>query len=151
MRSKLFHLFTAAAVLFGLFSFGDLTPVQRSFLRERTRVVSQDTKTLPGYCISVMAKGRETWTETNKLSVVNFKRAPRKISKLRLIVNLKKIGKWDAVKMFIKENDLEDEFNAAQFISEDYPGFDGIINLAVRSGLGTRAEIEEIINNSVDK
>lgn len=151
MRNKLVQFVTAAAVLFGLFSFGDLTPVQRSFLRDRTRVIGQDTKTLPGFVISTMAKGNRTWVETNRLSVINFKRAPIKYSKIQIIGNLKQVDKWEPVKNFLKDRDLWDEWNAAQYVADDYPGFSAATNAAVRAGLGTDEQIKEILKKSVDK
>lgn len=144
-------IFLICAFCASLFAIGDLTPVQRSFLRDRVRVVAQDTKTKPGYVISTMRKGSRVWVETNKLAVINYRRAPRKYSKIRIIGNLKEIDKWADVKQFIQSADLWDEWVACQYIQDDYPAFIAATNSAVLMGLGTDQQIKDILKNSEDK
>lgn len=128
-----------------------LTDLQRSMLRNRTRLINQDTQTIDGYVINTFKKGDSVWMTTNKLSVINYKKAPRKISKIQLITNLKAIGKWDTVKLFIQQNGFWDEFNNCQFISTDYPLYEQAVDKAIKEGLATKEEIDSIISNSYDE
>ena len=104
------------------FAGGSLTNIQRQFIRERVRLVSRDTQTIPGKVINHFRKGQETWAETNTLSRITAS-AGRRVSKLKLIVNLKELGKWQDVKIFIRQADLEDEWLNCSYIDTNYQIF----------------------------
>lgn len=77
------------------------------------------------------------------------KNPPRTISKLKLIVALKEAGKWDAVKAFISSAGYEDEWQAAQDLSEAYPQYEAAVKAAIDAGIATAEEIEAIVSKSV--
>lgn len=128
-----------------------LTPTQRALVKQRTRVIARDTVTIPGHVITTLRKGADTWQTTNKLAQINISLAPRKISKLKLIINLKSVDKWITVKSFIADHDLTDEWINCQFISTDFPLFISATNTAVRAGLASDAEIKTLIEKSYDE
>lgn len=74
---------------------------------------------------------------------------PRVFSKLQLVIALKKRDLWLRFLGILAEFDLEDEWNAAQDISDDFPGFaETLSRLGVALGL-TDAEVEEILGEAV--
>lgn len=121
------------------------------YLKERTRVIAQDAKTIPGSVITVYRKGSKSWATTNALKVVN-RAAPRvvKYSKLKLIVAAKAAGKWDDVKAAITAMDLEDEWQACQFVTSDYPAYVAATNTVVSQGIATDAEVKAFMAQAED-
>ena len=71
-------------------------------------------------------------------------------SKLGIITAAKQAGKWDTVKRFIAANGLEDEWIAANYISDAHPAFVAATNAVVASGLATSAEIVAFLAASKD-
>ena len=71
-------------------------------------------------------------------------------SKLGIITAAKQAGKWDTVKRFIAANGLEDEWIAANYISDAHPAFVAATNVVVASGLATSAEIAAFLAASKD-
>lgn len=127
----------------------EATPEQRGYMRARTKLVARDTNTIDGYVVNTFRKGNRTWCTTNKLAQANIS-LKWKVSKLKLITTLKGIDKWITVKGFISDADLEDEWNACQYIDVRYPAFISATNQAVRAGLATSEEISTVIEQSWD-
>lgn len=121
------------------------------YLQERTRVIAQDAATIPGSVITVYRKGVKTWATTNALKVVN-RAAPRvvKYSKLKLIVAAKAAGKWNEVKTAIQAMDLEDEWQACQYVTSDYPAYVAATNTVITQGLATEAEVKAFMKMAED-
>lgn len=71
-------------------------------------------------------------------------------SKLSIITSAKASGKWQTLKAFIAAHDLEDEWQAASYISDDHPAFIASTNAVVLSGVATSAEISAFLDASRD-
>lgn len=71
-------------------------------------------------------------------------------SKLSIICAAKAAGKWQTLKAFIAAHDLEDEWQAASYISDDHPAFIAATNAVVLSGVATSAEISAFLEASRD-
>ena len=71
-------------------------------------------------------------------------------SKLGIITAAKQAGKWDTVKSFIAANGLEDEWIAANYISDAHPAFVAATNAVVASGLATSSEVAAFLVASKD-
>ena len=71
-------------------------------------------------------------------------------SKLSIITAAKECGRWPALKAWIAEAGYEDEWNAASFLSDDYPQFAAITNAVVLSGVASPSEVAAILSASVD-
>jgi hypothetical protein len=71
-------------------------------------------------------------------------------SKLGIITAAKQAGKWDTVKSFIAAAGLEDEWIAANYITDTHPAFIAATNAVVASGLATSAEIAAFLVASKD-
>ena len=71
-------------------------------------------------------------------------------SKLALITAAKTAGRWDAAKAWIASSGFEDEWNAAQYVSDEYPQFAAITNALVTSGVVSPGEIALILEASRD-
>lgn len=121
------------------------------YIKERTRIVAQDTQSIPGKIITHYRKGAKTWAVTNDIVVINraFER-PVKYSKLKLIVAAKAAGKWDNVKAAIQAMDLEDEWNACQFITSDYPAYVAATNTVISMGIASEAEVKAFMKKAED-
>lgn len=139
-----------AGILAGIDSFAAANIAGR-YLKERTRVVAQDAKTIPGSVITVYRKGVKSWATTNVLKVVN-RAAPRvvKYSKLKLIVAAKSAGKWDDVKAAIQAMNLEDEWQACQYVSSDYPAYVAATNTVIAQGVATEEEVRAFMKMAED-
>lgn len=121
------------------------------YLKERTRIVAQDTKTIPGKVITHYRKGKKSWATTNDIVVINrVIDRPVKYSKLKLIVAAKAAGKWADVKAAIAAMDLEDEWNACQFITSDYPAYVAATNAVITRGIATEAEVKAFMRQAED-
>ena len=151
MKQRTLAWFGALAVMIAGLNVFAATDVAGRYLKERTRVVAQDAKTIPGSVITVYRKGVKTWATTNVLKVVN-RAAPRiiKYSKLKLIVAAKEAGKWDDVKAAIQAMNLEDEWNACQFITSDYPAYVSATNAVITRGIATEAEVKAFMRQAED-
>lgn len=121
------------------------------YIKERTRIVAQDTKTIPGKVITYYRKGKQSWATTNIIAVINrVIDRPVKYSKLKLIVAAKAAGKWNDVKAAIQAMDLEDEWNACQFITSDYPAYVSATNTVITRGIATEAEVKAFMRQAED-
>lgn len=121
------------------------------YVKERTRVIRQDTDTIQGKVITHYRKGRNTWTTTNDIVVINrVIDRPVKYSKLKLIVAAKAAGKWDEVKTAITAMNLEDEWNACQFIASDYPAYVAATNAVITSGIASESEVKAFMKQAED-
>ena len=138
---------TVIAALFACAVIADAMP-ERYFSGTR-RIVSTDTVTIPGSVITHYRQGEKEWATTNALKVVNVRPVIR-YSKLKLIVAAKAAGKWADVKAFIQKADIEDEWNACQFITSDYPIFISATNAVVASGIATSDQVEQFLKLAED-
>ena len=121
------------------------------YLTERTRIVAQDTATIPGKVITHYRKGKKSWSTTNDIVVINrVVGRPVKYSKLKLIVAAKAAGKWQDVKAAITAMNLEDEWNACQFITSDYPAYVAATNTVITRGIATEAEVRAFMKQAED-
>lgn len=121
------------------------------YIKERTRIVAQDTKTIPGKVITHYRKGKKSWATTNDIVVINrVIDRPVKYSKLKLINAAKAAGKWKDVKAAIQAMDLEDEWNACQFITSDYPAYVAATNAVITRGIATEAEVKAFMAQAED-
>lgn len=119
------------------------------YVSGRRRVVGTDTATVPGSVITHYRQGSKTWATTNELRRVNFQPVKR-YSKLKLIVAAKAAGKWAQVKAFIQANDMEDEWNACQYITSDYPAYTAATNAVVSAGIATDEEVKAFMRAAED-
>ena len=121
------------------------------YIKERTRIVAQDTKTIPGKVITHYRKGKKSWAVTNDIAVINrVIDRPVKYSKLKLIVAAKAAGKWNDVKAAIQAMDLEDEWNACQYITSDYPAYVAATNAVITQGIAKEAEVKAFMKMAED-
>lgn len=71
-------------------------------------------------------------------------------SKRSIIIAAKQAGKWGAVKSWIASAGMTDEFNSANYISDEIPEFATATNMIVQAGIATSEEIESILAVSKD-
>ena len=135
------------AAMFACVVIADAMP-ERYYSGKR-RIVSTDTVTIPGSVITHYRQGEKEWSTTNVLKVVNVRRVIQ-YSKLKLIVAAKAAGKWADVKAFIQKADIEDEWNACQYITSDYPIFISATNAVVASGIATSDQVEQFLKLAED-
>jgi len=95
------------------------------------------------------ATGEEESETEITIVYTQVKNPPRTISKLKLIVALKAAGKWDAVKAFIISAGYEDEWQAAQVLTEEYPQYDVAKQAIIDAGIATAEEIEAIVSQAI--
>jgi hypothetical protein len=127
------------------------TKPKYKYLVERTRIVAQDTDTIPGKVITRYRKGKKSWATTNDIAVINRDvDRPVKYSKLKLINAAKAAGKWADVKAAIAAMDLEDEWQACQFITSDYPAYVAATNTVITQGIATEAEVKAFMRQAED-
>lgn len=141
-------------LLAGLVIFGAMfanANIANRFVKDRTRIVAQDAQTIPGSVITTYRKGNQVWSTTNVLRVVNRPVVrPVRYSKLKLIVAAKAAGKWDAVKAAITAMGLEDEWQACQFITSDYPAYVAATNAVVTRGIATDEQVQAFMRQAED-
>lgn len=118
------------------------------YLAAKKRVVAREV--VDDKVLTTFAQGRKTWVETNTLNRVTQRTAPIVYSKLKLIVAAKEAGKWQDVKLAIKTMDLEDEWNACQFITSDYPAYVSATNTVISMGIASEAEVKAFIKKAED-
>ncbi|MGN0888603.1 MAG: hypothetical protein ACI4UY_06945 [Kiritimatiellia bacterium] len=116
----------------------------------RRRIVGMDTESVPGSVVYTYAQGGSVWCETNALKAVEFKAARNRYSKLKIVVAAKAAGKWDALKAGIAAADLEDEWNACQYIEDGDPSFVAATNKVVAAGVATAEEIAAFLEKAID-
>lgn len=118
------------------------------YLRNRRRAISREV--VDGRVITHFVQGTRRWSETNDLAVVVQRVAPVRYSKLKLIVAAKAAGKWDDVKAAIAALGLEDEWQACQYVSSDYPAYVAATNAVVAQGIATEAEVKAFMRQAED-
>lgn len=116
----------------------------------RRRIVGMDTESVPGSVVYTYAQGVRVWCETNALKAIEFKSARNRYSKLKIVVAAKAVGKWDALKAGIAAADLEDEWNACQYIEDGDPSFVAATNKVVVAGIATAEEIAAFLEKAID-
>jgi hypothetical protein len=134
-----------------IMSIGATNDIATRYIKERTRIVAQDTETIPGKIITHYLKGKKSWATTNNIAVINrVVDRPVKYSKLKLINAAKAAGKWADVKAAIQAMDLEDEWQACQFITSDYPAYVAATNAVISRGIATEAEVKAFMRQAED-
>lgn len=123
--------------------------ISERYVSGRRRIVSTDTAAIPGSVITRYRQGSTEWSTTNVLRRINSRPVVR-YSKLKLIVAAKSAGKWADVKAFIQAHDLEDEWNACQYITSDYPAYIAATNAVVSLGVATDAEVKAFMKAAED-
>ena len=118
------------------------------YLKAKKRVVAREV--VGDKVLTTFAQGRKTWVETNILQVVVQRTAPVKYSKLKLINAAKAAGKWADVKAAIQAMDLEDEWQACQFITSDYPAYVAATNAVITRGIASEAEVKAFMRQAED-
>lgn len=94
-----------------------------------------------------------TFNRESGLAYESYEKAWRKVkpatySKMRVVIALKELGVWPQVKQWIIDQDLYDEYLAAQDFAEDDPAFiQGRAALQAVLGL-TDAQVQEILENA---
>lgn len=83
-------------------------------------------------------------------AAVSLSSAATQYSCLSIITEAKRLGKWQALKSWIRAADLEDEWGKASYVSDSYPQFPAITNMLVSSGVLTQSDVVSIMTNSVD-
>lgn len=116
----------------------------------RKRIVGMDAESVPGYVVYTYAQGGRVWCETNALKAIEFKAARNRYSKLEIVVAAKAAGRWDALKAGIAAADLEDEWNACQYIEDGDPSFVAATNAVVVAGIATAEEIAAFLEQAID-
>ena len=116
----------------------------------RKRIVEMDTESVPGSVVYTYAQGGSVWCETNALKAVEFKAARNRYSKLKIVVAAKAAGKWDALKAGIAAADLDDEWNACQYIEDGDQSFVAATNKVVVAGIATAEEIAAFLEKAID-
>jgi hypothetical protein len=71
-------------------------------------------------------------------------------SKLKLIVAAKEAGKWESLKSAIQSLGLEDEWQACQFISSDYPAYIAATNAVITRGIASEKAVQEFMKKAED-
>lgn len=69
---------------------------------------------------------------------------------LSIITEAKAIGKWDALKGWIDEAGLSDEWGKCSYVSDAYPQYAAVTNALVAGGVLTQEEVAGILKKSVD-
>lgn len=94
-----------------------------------------------------------TFNRDSGFAYKSYEKAWRKVkpatySKMRVVIALKQLGVWPQVKQWIIDQDLYDEYLAAQDFAEDDPAFvQG--RAALQAALGfTDAQVREILENA---
>lgn len=120
-----------------------------NYTRVRKRVIGRELVNGGAQVVYKYQQGAKVWTETNDVRRIN---APRvvKYSKLKLILAAKQAGKWADVKAFIKAADMEDEWQACQFITSDHPAYVAATNAVVSAGVATDAEVKMFMKAAED-
>ena len=140
-------VFTLAAALLAVFALDAAT--EWNYTRLRKRVVGRELIDNGAQVVYTYEQAGRTWSETN---AVRYLTLPREIrySKLKLIGAAKSAGKWADVKAFIRQADMEDEWNACQFISSLHPAYIAATNAVITSGVATETEVRQFMKAAED-
>lgn len=146
MKSVLLTAFATCLAFTAFAAAGSKT--YADYLKGRKRVIAREV--VGDKVLTTFAQGRKTLVETNTIQRVTQRVAPIKYSKLKLIVAAKAAGKWDDVKAAIVAMNLEDEWNACQFITSDYPAYVAATNAVITRGIATEAEVKAFMKMAED-
>lgn len=143
MKKLLFIVLTLPIIGFAI------TPIEKANLYKRKRIISQEV--VSNQVITTYLQSGKTWSITNQITYINEPiPAPIKYSKLKLIVAAKAAGKWDEVKAAIAAMNLEDEWNACQFITSDYPAYIAATNAVIKQGVASEVEVKAFMKQAED-
>ena len=120
-----------------------------NFTRVRKRIVGRELIDDGARVVYTYQQGAKIWSETNAVRRI-ASRSVIRYSKLKLIVTAKAAGKWADVKAFIQKADIEDEWNACQYITSDYPAYIAATNAVVSLGVATDAEVKAFMKAAED-
>ena len=120
-----------------------------NFTRVRKRIVGRELIDDGARVVYTYQQGAKIWSETNAVRRIASRPVVR-YSKLKLIVAAKAAGKWADVKAFIQKADIEDEWNACQFITSDHPAYIAATNAVVSLGVATDAEVKAFMKAAED-
>lgn len=120
-----------------------------NYTRVRKRVIGRELVNGGAQVVYKYQQGAKVWTETNDVRRINAPRVVR-YSKLKLILAAKQAGKWADVKAFIKAADMEDEWQACQFITSDHPAYIAATNKVVSAGVATDTEVKMFMKAAED-
>jgi hypothetical protein len=84
------------------------------------------------------------------LALVTLSASAAQYSKLALVMAAKSAGKWGDLKSFIASAGLVDEWQACDYLSDEFPQFTQITNAVVSSGLATAAEVSALLEAARD-
>ena len=71
-------------------------------------------------------------------------------TKIGIVTGAKAAGRWDALKYWISEAGLSDEWDAAAYIPSDHPGLAMATNAIVAAGVATAEEVAAILDAARD-
>lgn len=120
-----------------------------NYTRLRKRVIGREVIGGGSRVVYKYQQGSKTWSETNEIRRVNAPHVVR-YSKLKLVVAAKAAGRWDAVKAFIQQADMMDEWNACQHLTSDYPAYIAATNMVIQTGVATEAEVQAFMRQAED-
>lgn len=140
-------VFTLAAALLAVFALEAAT--DWNYTRLRKRVVGRELINNGAQAVYTYEQAGRTWSETNAVRHLTLPREIR-YSKLKLITAAKSAGKWADVKAFIQRADMEDEWNACQFISSLHPAYIAATNAVVSAGIATADEVQMFMKAAED-
>jgi hypothetical protein len=84
------------------------------------------------------------------LALITISASAAQYSKLALVMAAKSAGKWGDLKSFIASAGLVDEWQACDYLSNEFPQFALITNAVVSSGLATAAEVSALLEAARD-
>lgn len=84
------------------------------------------------------------------LALITISASAAQYSKLALVMAAKSAGKWGDLKSFIASAGLVDEWQACDYLSDEFPQFAQITNAVVSSGLATAAEVSALLEAARD-
>ena len=82
--------------------------------------------------------------------LVAFCAPATQFSKLAIITTAKTSGCWQNIKSFIIAADLEEEWSACQYLSDDYPAFASVTNMLVANSVLTNDQLTNILFQARD-
>ena len=147
MKTRLaIHALCALCVLCGLSLFAADAV---NYTRLRKRVVGRELINNGAQAVYTYQQGAKVWSETNDVKRINLPRSIR-YSKLKLITAAKAAGKWADVKAFIRSADMEDEWNACQYITSTHPAYVAATNAVISAGVASEADVQTFMKLAED-
>ena len=120
-----------------------------NYTRLRKRIVGRELIDNGAQVVYTYEQAGRTWSETNAVRHLTLPREIR-YSKLKLITAAKSAGKWADVKAFIQRADMEDEWQACQFISSLHPAYIAATNAVISAGVATDEEVRLFMKAAED-